>query len=72
MEDESGREAEIMDITASDKERGVILVPTGLVLSILHFQTDLSAAMVSFVIHHWRGRFRIDLPQLGVHNKTVR
>ena len=32
MEDESGREAEIMDITASDKERGVILVPTGLVL----------------------------------------
>ena len=39
MEDESGREAEIMDITASDKERGVILVPTGLVLCILHFQT---------------------------------
>ena len=42
MEDESGREAEIMDITASDKERGVILVPTGLVLSILHFQTTTS------------------------------
>ena len=40
MEDESGREAEIMDITASDKERGVILVPTGLVLSILHFHLN--------------------------------